>query len=305
MMREQALGQMGIAWGASQNLLGKAEELAVKLAGKSHPDGTKMAITIPGGPNAPESTRDVEIDQLNSGDYCYEVDDSFPDTRAMRRAVFNSLIAASQHSPALQSILALPENQALFKEMVDPDLEIPGADARLQQKREIDKLLSEKPIPPTPQMIQQALLKMVGPALQAGQVPPPPPPQVIQQITQSLMQPSVPIDAEWDFNELHEEEIQDWLAGNECYQEIQKGNIGGVQNVKLHGMLHKNAIKAQQQPPPVKPPSESINYADVPPSAQIQMLAKDGITITPQDLAQQKLAAQSTTALKPQGGANA
>ena len=308
-MREQALGQMGIAWGASQNLLGKAEELCVKLAGKTHGDGTQLAVTIPGSPTSPESTRDIEISELNSGDFCYEVDDSFPDTRAMRRAVFNSLIAASQHSPALQNILALPENQALFKEMVDPDLEIPGADARLQQKREIDKLLSSKPIPPTPQQIQQALQGLAQQAVQGmqqGQPPPPPPtPQMMQQIVASLTQPSVGIDAVWNFNDLHVEEIQDWLASNECYEQLQKGNILGVENVKLHGMLHKNAIQAAQAPPQGKPPSESINFADLPPAGQVQMAKMAGITLTAQDLQAQKLEKQAEMALKPKGNPNA
>jgi hypothetical protein len=309
MMREQALGQMGIAWGASQNLLGKLEELAVRMAGREQPGDTKLAITIPGGNTAPDSVKDIEISELNAGDFCYEVDDSFPDTRAMRRAVFNSLLAMSEKSPTLQAILALPENQALFKEMVDPDLEIPGADARLQQKREIDQLLKSAPIPPSPQQIQQAVQGLAQKALasmQPGQPPPPPPPpQVMMQITQSLTQPSVPIDAEWDFNELHLEEIKDWLASNECYEELQKGNQAGVQNVKLHGDLHKKAIAAQTPPPQQKPPSESINFADLPDAGKIQLAAKGGITLSPQDIQAADLKKQAEQALKPKGPSNA
>lgn len=305
MLREQALGQMGIAWGSSQNLLAKSLEQAIKLAGKTQSE-TRMVVSIPGTGTEPSSTKDVEIGQLAEGDFTYEVDDSFPDTRAMRRSVFNSLLAMSKDSPTLQAILQLPENQALFKEMVDPDLEIPGSDVRLQQKREIDKLLASKPIPPTPQMIQQALAGLAQQAISQGQTPPPPPPEVLEKIKQSLMQPSVPIDAEWDFNELHLEEIKDWLATDQCYQEIQKGNVLGVQNVKLHGELHKKAIAAAAPPPQSKPPSESINFADLPPSGQVQLAAKGGITLTPEDIQQQKIAEQATAALKkPQGATNA
>lgn len=307
MMREQALGQMGIAWGASQNLIGKAEEQAIKLAGKTQPSGTKLAISIPGGNGTPDLVKNIEVDELNSGDFCYEVDDSFPDTRAMRRSVFNSLLAMAEKSPALQSILMLPENQALFKEMVDPDLEIPGANARLQQKREIDKLLASKPIRPTDQQLAQAAVAM---AAQMGQQAPPPNAQELymlkktpqgQQLIHSLSQPSVPIDAEWNFNDLHEEEIQNWLAEDQCYQELQKGNVEGVENVKLHGEQHKKAIQAQQKPPQIKPPSESINFKDLPPEGMIQMAAKDGITLTPQGIAVD--AAQKTAAKQPAQGA--
>lgn len=309
MMREQALGQMGIAWGASQNLLGALEELAVKLAGETQPGDTKMSVTVSGGTASPDSVKDIEIQELNSGDFCYEVDDSFPDTRAMRRAVFNSLLTMSEHSPSLQAILQLPENQALFKEMVDPDLEIPGADARLQQKREMDRLLSSQPIPPSPQQLQQAVQGLAQQAIQGmqqgGPPPPAPTPQMMQQLVKSLSQPSVPIDAEWDFNELHLEEIKDWLAGDQCYQELQKGNIAGVENVKLHGELHKKAIAAAQQPPQQKPPSESINFADLPDEGKVQLAAKGGIQLTQAGLNVQAMTKQAEASKPAIGGKNA
>lgn len=316
-MREQALGQMGIAWGASQNLLGKAEEQAVKLAGKTQPDGTAVSVLIPGGNMAPDATKDIEISELNAGDYCYEVDDSFPDTRAMRRAVFNSLLQMAGKSPQLEQILQLPENQALFKEMVDPDLEIPGADARLQQKREMDKLLSSQPIRPTIQQMMQAIAQQAMQGAQQGQpLPPPPPPQAMQQmqawlngepgappqitaLIHSLSQPSVPIDPVWDFHLLHYQEIQDWLAGDQSYQETQKGNAAGIENVKLHGEAHKKVLDASAPGPQVKPPSESINFADLPDEGKIQMAAKDGIQLTQAGLNTQAMTKQAEAAAKP------
>jgi hypothetical protein len=291
-MREQALGQMGIAWGASQQFLAELEELAIKRAGeKAEGDGQTMAVTIPGGRMQPDSTKEINTLDLQAGDFYAEVDTSFPDTRAMRRAVFTSILAASQHSPALQAMLALPENQELFKEMVDDDLEVPGADARIQQLREIEELLKSPPPLPTPEQALQFMAQQVQAAMAQGAPEPPPPNQ--QQIQQAQMalakqsMPTVPIDPDWDFHQFHVEVIQDWLAAEQCEEEKEKGNVLGIENVKAHGALHKQALQAQQAPAPTKPPSESINYADLPPDGQLQLAAKAGITLNPQALVEQ------------------
>ena len=305
MMREQALGQMGIAWGASQKLLSTAIMQCVKEAGRTK-QNDKVSVAIPGGNGSPSSVREVEMAELAAGDFYDEVDASFPDTRAMRRAVFNSLLQMAGNSPVLQQMLALPENQELFKEMVDDDLEVPGSDARIQQLREIEELLKSSPIPPTQQQMMAAVQPMAQAAAQQIQqgAPPPPPPDE-QALIKSLSQPTVPIDPDWDQHQFHVQVITDWLASQECQQEKERGNQAGIENVKLHGALHKKALAAAQQPPQTKPPSESINYADLPPDGKLQMAAHGGITLNPEGVAMME-AQKSAAAMKPpQGGVNA
>jgi hypothetical protein len=308
-MREQALGQMGIAWGASQQFLAELEEIAIKRAGeKAEGEGQKLAVTIPGGRMQPDATKEINTIDLQAGDFYAEVDTSFPDTRAMRRAIFTSIMTASQHSPALQAMLALPENQELFKEMVDDDLEVPGASARIQQLREIEDLLNSPPPMPTPQQAIQFMAQQVQQAMAKGAPEPPPPnPQQIQQAQLALAKqsmPTVPIDPEWNFHQFHIEVIQDWLADEQCHQETQKGNILGIENVKAHGEAHKQALQAQTPPPQGKPPSTSINFADLPPDGQLQLAKEANITLNPQALVEahaQKIEGESQKAQQPQG----
>ena len=47
-----------------------------------------------------------------------------------------------------------------------------------------------------------------------------------------------------------------------------KGNFEGIENVKLHGMEHKSRLCRLNQPPQGKPPSVSINFADLPHDGQ-------------------------------------
>ena len=119
-----------------------------------------------------------------------------------------------------------------------------------------------------------------------------------------MAQPTVPIDPEWDFHQFHLDVIQDWLASEACQQEKEAGNVEGIRNVKLHGMLHKKALQAQaaQNPAQGKPPSESINYADLPPSGKVQLAAHAGLQLNPAELAQQEALKHAP---QPQGAVNA
>jgi len=300
LMREQALGQMGIAWGASQWLLAGLEELAIKRCGeKAQEGGQKIAINVPGTALKPDSVKEIDTADLNAGDFYAEVDVSFPDTRAAKRAILMSMITLAEKVPALQAIVSLPENQELIKENTDTDLEIPGADARIQQLREIEELLKSGPNVPTPQQALAAMAQKVQQGMAQGMPEPPPPtPEVLQQVQQQMAQPTVPIDPDWDFHQFHIDVIQDWLASEQCEQEKEKNNQAGIENVKLHGKAHKAALAAQTPPAPGKPPSESINYADLPPSGQIQLAAKAGITLPPPEVAAAEMQKNKP---KPQG----
>ena len=114
------------------------------------------------------------------------------------------------------------------------------------------------------------------------------------------MRPTVPIDPVWDYHQEHFQTIKDWLASQDRFDEEAKGNFPGIENVKLHGEAHKQAIDAAQQPPQGKPPSVSINFADLPPDGQLQAAKEAGISLNPQGVIMQEIQKQQP---KPQLGA--
>jgi hypothetical protein len=180
--------------------------------------------------------------------------------------------ALQSGSPMLIEAASQPDNLEMGKEFMGlSGLVIPAAEARNKQLREIEQLLEEQPIPPDPLAAQQAM--------SVGQPPPQP-------------QSSVPIDQDYDFHQYEFQKVQEWLSSTERVQQEKAGNVAGIANVRLHGLLHKAQVDAAAQKaaaaaqPPPKPvddkPSESINYKDLPPHGQIQLAAKAGIQIDPQ-----------------------
>lgn len=308
-LKESALGQIGIAWGASQQLLAGSIEQCIRLAAKTRDTSEVIPVRVKNGQQS--SNEEIEIANIQKGNYYAEVDTSFPDTKSMKRAIFTSLVEMSAKSPAIAALLELPENQELFKEFVGiPDFEVPGAAADQQQRREIEELLQSGPSQPSPQEVMQAIQGMAQKATQVMQqnpgIPPPPPPDP-QQVAQSLQKPTVPIDPVWDMHVQHVQTIQDWLASQERFDEEAKGNFEGIENVKLHGMEHKQAIaqaqagQAQQQ----KPPSLAINYADLPPDGKIQAAGEAGIKLNPQIVMAQEAQKAIKESQPPQGAVNA
>ena len=104
------------------------------------------------------------------------------------------------------------------------------------------------------------------------------------------------IDPVWDFHQQHIQTIQDWLASQDKFDEEAKGNFEGIENVKLHGMEHKQALQAQSAPPQGKPPSVSINFADLPPDGQLQAAKEAGIQLNPAGVIMQEVQKNAKTA---------
>jgi hypothetical protein len=210
----------------------------------------------------------------------------------------------AKNNPALQAMMMLPENMKLFRDFVGIEgFEVPGASADIQQRREIEELLALPEI--SDQEIAGEVQKMAQVAVQAMQAnpgAPPPPPPTPQMIRMKIVQQQVPVDMDWDMHQQHMQAVQDWLASEDRYAEEAKGNQSGIENVKAHGMIHKQAMQANQPPPQQKPPSESITYKDLPPSGQAQLAAQAGIKLNPDELMAQH---QEKTALQAQRGMNA
>ena len=299
-LKDSAQGQTGVAYGPAQALLASSIEQAIRLGGETRESSQKIPLRSSNS----VASRLIEVANIQKGNWYAEFDASFPDTKAMKRAIFTSLMEAAQKSPAIAAMLALPENQELFKEFVGIEgFEVPGAAADLQQRREIEELLKSGPSQPSDQEVIAAITQMGQKAAQTLQqnpgMPPPPPPDP-EAVKKSLMRPTVPIDPVWDYHQEHFQTIKDWLASQDRFDEEAKGNFPGIENVKLHGEAHKQAIDAAQQPPQGKPPSVSINFADLPPDGQLQAAKEAGISLNPQGVIMQEIQKQQP---KPQLGA--
>jgi hypothetical protein len=176
-----------------------------------------------------------------------------------------------------------PDNLKLVQQYsgLGEDLVIPQAKARDKQLREIEQLLQESPIP------------MVG-QLQAAPGGAP----------QQQFQSSVAIDPVWDYHQWEMEKIQDWLSTESAFNEIRKGNMKGIENVKLHGQAHKDALAQQQGAPHIEPPKVSMTMQVTDPTTIAQFAQAAGATsTTPDDIAASQIPDQREQAAKTQHAA--
>jgi hypothetical protein len=231
--RDQALGALAITYGPLKLFLAKVTELAVNCAEAI--EGDIVGIT-PDSKGQYQPTK-VSTDKLRAGDYrCHpEVDEGFPESYSAQRASFQQMIQFMGADPNFQKLMTQPDNQYLFKTMTGiKGFEVPGADSRNKQLREIEELLEGSPIQPTPEEVQKIALHQT--MLQAsGQPATPPKPE-------DLLQSSVPIDPIFDDNSVEFQECVRWINSDEG-QKAKMFNPQGFENVRLHGIAHQRAMQ--------------------------------------------------------------
>ena len=260
LLNTQAKGQLASAWAGLQRLFAKAYEQAIPIVAKQLGD-SPFAVTGKAG------QEQITPSAILDGQFACtpDLDASFPETTADKRNSLNTVLTLL--APTGLGIETAPDNLKLIKQLSGlKDLFIPGAEARDKQQDEIDQLLQESPIPDETQMPQYVQAAQQSTA--QGQQPPEPP-----------MTSSVPIDPVWDYHPDEYAKCQQWLSSPECRQEIRKGNVQGVQNVKLHGAAHKAQIDklASQNAQPKEPMmSLSANFTDLDPDTKVQALQRDG-----------------------------
>lgn len=265
MLSDQAKGQLSPAWGGLQWLFAGTYEIAVVEAAKLVQD--RPLIAVQGGAGQQQFNPAAILDGTWG---CYpNTDSSFPETMADQRASLQAVLTQLGQGEQGQAIVYHPDNLKLIKQYSGlENLVIPGAEARDKQLREIEQMLKEPPIPDQaqiPQWEQQA-------AQAQGQQPPPMP-----------LTSSVPITDD-DYHEPEAEKCKEWLSSTQCFEEIQKGNEQGVQNVRLHRGLHLAAIKAAAPPPQFKPPNVTLTAQITDPVAIAALLGEAGAQTTPQNI---------------------
>ena len=287
MDRSQAMGMLGPSWASMQIMFSGIAEKAARLASKNPDHGTEIAVV---GKDGQKIT--VKMERLKKGKFHAHVSDSsFPETTAAKRANLADLIKMAAASPVGQTLFESPDNWEEFIELNgNQDLVFIPAIAFKKQARELEILLQEPPIIPTPEQIAEYSMQHAQQTIQAEQqgLPAPPfaPPQP---------QPSLMPEAD-DYHKWESAKCQEYLSSEDCWlrsnvaqpdegmdpaQALEQAKLG-IQNVRLHKAVHDQFMaqqamaqaQAQQQ---LKPPSESINFKDESPSDKAQMNAQAGI----------------------------
>jgi len=287
MDRSQAMGMLGPSWASMQIMFSGIAEKAARLASKNPDHGTEIAVV---GKDGQKIT--VKMERLKKGKFHAHVSDSsFPETTAAKRANLADLIKMAAASPVGQTLFESPDNWEEFIELNgNQDLVFIPAIAFKKQARELEILLQEPPIIPTPEQIAEYSMQHAQQTIQAEQqgLPAPPfaPPQP---------QPSLMPEAD-DYHKWESAKCQEYLSSEDCWlrsnvaqpdegvdpaQALEQAKLG-IQNVRLHKAVHDQFMaqqamaqaQAQQQ---LKPPRESINFKDESPADKAQMNAQAGI----------------------------
>lgn len=310
-LRDQAMGRVGIPWGLGQELWAECYRQSVEGAAAMADDNASFAYEKKNRSGKTIATEQVKFSDLKNGNIrCYpDIDSSFPETTNAKRNTFMQLESAAEGNPALAADLQLPENQAFGYRLIGlPEMASTGEEARQKQLEEIQELLKTGPIPPPPEAF--AALALQNPqakpivvrfmaaweANKAKELPMPVPPKALWM----LFGPSVDVDGENDFNEFESTECKTWLSSPERREQDKAGNQLGVMNVILHKQRHDKAIQAAQAPPQQKPVSQSINFKDAPPEVQMQMAAEAGLQMKPPMAPNPAAIAAAVTGAQPQ-----
>jgi hypothetical protein len=287
MARNQAMGILGLQW--MPYTLWYSMVIADAVNCMADCRSGIVAALVPSRRAGKKDMVSVDVAALREGKHSWspDPDDNVPQSWTERSNAFKQFSAEVSKTPEGMKVLSLPDNLALGKQMWGlQDLTLPEEDSRDKQLEEIDELLEATPIPDEEafnaamqQWQQQDQASQAN--VQPGQPPPAPVPAPNQT---DFQKSSVPIDVEYDDHGAEYDEVVTFVNSKDG-RRMKLAKPLGFENVRLHGLEHKKAMQAAQAPPQGKPASMSINFKDVPPAAQLQMLSQEGIRVGAQDLA--------------------
>lgn len=250
--RDQALGALSITYGPMKTWLANITEKAVMLAEQREEAGMNGMVPDSG------SYLDVSVDfdALRAGHYkCKPVvdDGGIPESPSAQKQGLMQMIQFMGQNPQFQQLLQHPDNQYFFKMNTGlKGFEIPGADSRNKQLREIEEMHKnfqngQTVEPPDEAAIQKIAQHNTMIQAAGGSAPTPQPSDV--------MQSTVPVDPEVDDNALEAAECKRWLNSDEGQQAKQFEN-GWYMDVRQHMIEHVRA--ATQGPEAAKPLQDRI-----------------------------------------------
>jgi len=250
MARDQALGRLGLYWRGIKIFWAQTMQLAVKCFRDNRPEDVQIPIL---GSNGDFESKVIRIADLQGNLQARpEADETFPRLKSQQKSVILQMLAGADANPVMAQIFAEPANLGEVKRTLGmKDIVIPGEDSRNKQLREIAMLMQGQPI------------------------------QAMDEMGQPAMQSTVPIQA-LDRHDVEFEECKRW-ANSEAGQAARMQNPAGFANVEAHAGEHQKQL--QQQDEAKKPPSESINFKDLPPDGKAQMAQQAGIALNPAEIA--------------------
>lgn len=252
MARDQALGRLGLYWRGVKWFWAETMKLGVECFRANRTDDDEQAVL---GEDGEYESKVISIADLKGNVNARpEADETFPRLKSQQRSLLQQMLVGAEANPLLQEIVAEPANQeTISRDLGLKDLVFPGKDSRDKQLREIKMLLQMPP--------------------QIAAVPGP------DGIPVPQLKSAVPID-DLDRHEVEFEECKRWV-NSEAGQKAKMENPAGFANVKAHAMEHQAQIQKAAQN---KPPSESMNFKDMPVSGKVQMAAQGGIQLDPMEL---------------------
>lgn len=302
--RDQALGRVGLTWRNIRAGYARIIRQAVQCAAEFR--NSPLAGTVPGAGGVKDQLS-INPEDLKGNIRCFpDSDEAFPESWVAQRAVWTEAAQQAEKNPVFAAIFSKVRNLMIAKDKIGlPELVVPGADAAVKQAGEIMQMLQAGPPLPNPAIEQ---LKQSAP-----QLPPEAPTEAVQLRDQTLqmaisklppMVSTVPVfRLDQDAPEI--EYIETWASSPEGIR-ARSENPDGFANVMTHYDEHqaqlakKNAAKAPQ--PETKPPSESINYKDLPIDGQVQLAAKAGIQLDPKKMEAEDAQDKLAEAAKAQAG---
>jgi len=273
--RSMALGQMAIVWKPFTAWFTREMTRAVKMA-SARPDNISTTLPAVRKGGKPETVQ-IMPGELQGLSFTNESDENFPQTWTEKSNKFMQLLQMGG-DVADWVLQEEPDNLYLAKQFFGlEELVIPGEDLRNNVLADIASMENEQATPDPNQMPQQPL------------------PGVGQPPVQVPLISSVTIDTEYledkDF-EIGWKTVKHWVQ-SPAGQDAKTSKPEWFENVRLYGLQYKQAMQAaqqaaaaSQQPPPEPPkgPGETIGYKDLPVAGKIQLAAKAGIQLTPEDV---------------------
>jgi hypothetical protein len=269
------MGVKGIPWMSVQWIMARMYYLAALKASKNPDHAEQILVPVKG------QTQVLKLERLTKGKFGAfpDEDSSFPESTSAKRALLQQLMTVAMQNPQISAqLLGDVYNWEIICQIFGfKELQLMEAESAKKQMREIEELLDQSPIPPSPEELQafeqqqsQILQQHAAAALMAQQQgqpepPAPTPPKMIdlgdgQQYPEDLLKPSIEVD-DLDFHQWEGPCAQNWLSTEAAWRELNVGrpgadgtpmpNVAGVENVKLHAKEHLERaaamIQAQQQ----------------------------------------------------------
>jgi hypothetical protein len=292
--RDAALGRIGVPWASAHAAFNEAARQAVLAAA----DRSQVISAYD------KDTGNIQIDpdDLRGSIVIYpEYDSAIPESFRERETRYTEIVTLAPQNPFFAELLKSTKNmRAIAQNIRMADLTIPGEESAEKALGSIEILKNTEPLP-NPQLLQmqqqvdEAKIGMMTDQVMGVPIPPEAEGmfQQLEQAMKSMPQEVPSVAVAQDESENHAVEAQaafEWLNSDEGVSF--KGGIfeqqRGFQNVFLFWQSHAQLAKkfAPHQPTPLH---FTAAVDKLPPDAETQVLANNGITTAPPAIQQKQL----------------